>query len=99
MADNFRIARRVNADILHLKLSGDFDGTAAMELLDIIANNSGSAQRIHIETDGLRELLPFGLRVFEKKLSGFPAWGQKLVFTGAHSQEFFPADTTGIDTN
>lgn len=91
MAHNFRIDRRISGNVLHLKLSGDFDGASAMELIDAIANNSGAAtHRIYVETDGLREIHPFGRRVFAKKVPGSPAWSQELVFTGAYSRKFPP---------
>ncbi len=90
MADNFRIDRHVSGNGLRLKLSGDFDGSSAMELLGAIADNSGAAHPIYIETDGLREIHSFGRQVFKKKLPGSPAWGKELVFTGAYSQEFPP---------
>ncbi len=48
MAYNFRIDSHASGNGLRLKLSGDFDGSSAMELLGAIADNSGAAHRIYI---------------------------------------------------
>lgn len=87
MADNFRITSHRKEDGLHFHLTGNFDGTAAMELIYTIAEHNASAQRIFIETDGLNVLLPFGRQVFLKRLSLIPAVCQKVMFTGKHGRK------------
>ena len=39
MAANFRILVHKNNKIIHLKLSGDFDGTSAYELINLLKKN------------------------------------------------------------
>jgi len=36
MATNFKISAHRNDEVLHLTLKGDFDGTSAHELLDVV---------------------------------------------------------------
>jgi len=42
MAANFRISVHRSSDSLHMKLMGDFDGSSAWELLNVLRN----AQRV-----------------------------------------------------
>lgn len=90
MANNFRITKRRKGDTLHLQLTGNFDGSAAMELIYEIAGHTDSAKRIFIETDNLNALLPFGRQVFIKKSSLAPSAWQKLMFTGKHGPKLIP---------
>jgi hypothetical protein len=41
MASNFRIYCHQNRDNLHLKLIGDFDGSSAYELINLLKNYGG----------------------------------------------------------
>jgi len=43
MASNFRIFLQQNSDNLHVKLSGDFDGSSAHQLINMIKNYNGRA--------------------------------------------------------
>ena len=97
MAANFRIKLHRKTNNIRMKLCGDFDGMSAMELICAIKDNSTAAKRIYIETDGLNSLLPFGLDVFQKKLSLPPAISGKLVFIGNHSQAIAPKGTSFIN--
>lgn len=87
MANNFRISKNQKGDALHLQLTGNFDGSAAMELFYAIVENTDSAQKIFIETDGLNVLLPFGRQVFLKRSFLTQAAWQKLMFTGKHARK------------
>lgn len=69
MAKYFRIAIQRNKDTLHLKLTGEFDGNAARELLNIIQKNCNRASRIFIHTSSLRRIHPFERQIFVSSLN------------------------------
>lgn len=50
MAARFRISIHRNSENLHLKLMGDFDGTSAHELLNVLKRYSTRTARIFIHT-------------------------------------------------
>ena len=82
MAANFKILIHRNSDSLHLKLTGDFDGNAAHELISFLKNEEAPASKAFIHTDGLGEVHPFGEGIFQKNLSPLKnRWGN-LTLTG-----------------
>jgi anti-anti-sigma regulatory factor len=92
MATNFRITAHRNGGTLHLKLVGDFDGTSAHELLNTLKKTGDHTSRVFIDTDGLRNIYPFGLNVFHTNLNVLKGRSLDLVFTGEHAPQF-EADT------
>jgi len=90
MASNFRIFVHRNSDSLHLKLAGDFDGTSAFELLDMVKKNGAGLRKVFIHTSSLKTIYPFGLQVFEKSLSELKGSSFQLLFTGEHAQQIAP---------
>jgi hypothetical protein len=48
MASNFRISTHRNSESLHLKLVGDFDGSSAFELINVLKKNWNGAYRVFI---------------------------------------------------
>ena len=93
MAARFRISIHRNSENLHLKLMGDFDGTSAHELLNVLKRYSTRTARIFIHTSGLRNIHPFGLNVFHDNLSLLQGQSIALVFTGEHASQLAPEKT------
>ncbi|HWR57951.1 MAG TPA: hypothetical protein VN328_03605 [Thermodesulfovibrionales bacterium] len=91
MASSFRIVMHENSENLHLRLTGDFDGSSAFELLEILKNRAHAVQKVFIHTSGLGEVHPFGLGVFEKRASELKENLQKIHFTGDKA-EFLLSD-------
>jgi hypothetical protein len=91
MASNFRITSRRKGDCLHLKLSGDFDGMSAMELIYALKEHNGTARTIYVETDGISSLLPFGRDVFQKHFCFPDNVSRKLFFVGDSGREIAPS--------
>lgn len=83
MASNFKIFCHQNSDNLHLKLMGDFDGSSAHELINILLKYHGNAKKIFIHTCSLSSVHPFGLNVFQKSHS-IKKLSQRLTFTGEY---------------
>ncbi len=94
MARNFRITSLRRNGALHLRLSGDFDGMSAMELIYALKEHIALAGTIFIETDGLSTLLPFGREVFQKNFSFSSRLSQKFVFVGNPGRQLAPSGTS-----
>jgi hypothetical protein len=91
MASNFRIFTHRNSDNMHLKLSGDFDGSSAFQLLNLLkkcANNG--TYKIFIHTGSLNNIHPFGRDTFRKNLCDLNGRATQLLFTGEHAGKIAP---------
>jgi hypothetical protein len=82
MAENFQIYCFKNRDSLHLKLSGDFDGSSAYELINTLLTHGKGFYEIFIDTNDLKSIHPFGRDVFQKNLSSSNKLYRNLVFIG-----------------
>ena len=89
MALNFRIFAHKTRESLHLKLTGDFDGSSAHELLDTLEKYAGFFCQIFIDTSDLNTIYPFGSDVFQKKIGTYELRRRfdNLVFIGQHRHE------------
>lgn len=88
MASNFKIFVHQNSENLHLKLMGDFDGSSAYQLLNIIKDNGHHVHKIFIHTNGLKDINPFGKAVFVNHLSSQHDGSTDIVFTGSNCNAF-----------
>ena len=91
MASNFRVLIHRNGDNLHLKLIGDFDSTSASQLIEILTRSRRNASRIFIHTATLREIHPFGARIFREDLISTMTDPHPLVFTGEGAAALAPS--------
>ena len=82
MAMNFRILRHRSNDVLDLNLRGDFDGSSAKELLNILEDSKTRVNRIIIHTNGLRNIHPFGKDVFQEDFPKISRSPVHVVFKG-----------------
>lgn len=90
MATSFKIVMHENSDNLHLRLAGDFDGSSASQLLEVLKDRAPAVQRVFIHTSGLGEIHPFGQGVFEKRTSELREEMQKITFTGEKAHFIAP---------
>ena len=99
MAANFKIVRHRNSDNLHLKLVGDFDGSSALELLDIIETQCDNSNigKIFVHTCGLSHLYPFAIDVFLKHFMTSRIISQRVIFTGKYGDRMAPAGSACYD--
>lgn len=89
MARNFRVAvSHHDHKCLHLRLTGDFDGSAAYGLIDILKENGKAKKRIVIDTDGLRNVYTFGVVVFSKFRTPKKNEFADIRFTGVYGSIF-----------
>jgi hypothetical protein len=82
MASNFRISFRRRSGSLHLNLAGDFDGSSAFELINVLNDNMDEACRVIIQADSLKKTHPFGSRILESHLRDLIRRGCEIIFSG-----------------
>jgi hypothetical protein len=90
MAHNFKIFMHRTIDNLHLNLKGDFDGSSAFELLNILKENLNSTKRILIDTNNLKKIYPFGREVFDYNLSKLMNHRIRIQFIGPNTLRSAP---------
>lgn len=94
MARNFKIDTHRNGDSIHLNLMGDFDGSSAYELVELLRKKSHEKSRVFIHTDALKEIHPFGRNVFLSNLDSLSDICGNVLFTGEHAEELSPEGRT-----
>jgi hypothetical protein len=87
MASNFEIAVKKNSNSFGLKVEGDFDATSAYELIYAIKKLPEETARICIYTDGLKDIHPFGIEVFQRFISSLNGRAAKIIFTGNNASK------------
>jgi anti-anti-sigma regulatory factor len=88
MASNFHIFSYKNRDSLYLRLSGDFDGGSAHELINTLTKHGTGSWDIFIDTNNLKTIHPFGRDVFQKNLSSIKKQLKNLIIVGANKYKF-----------
>ncbi len=84
MAKNFNIYSIKTRDSLHLKLTGDFDGSSAHELINVLSDHSRDCFDIFIDANELKSVHPFGVEVFQRNLCLCKLSFKNLVFIGSN---------------
>ena len=82
MANNFHMVTLKTTETLHIKLTGDFDGSSAYELINTLADNQNKYYQIFINTAELKNIHPFGRDVLQRRLSEFMDKGPGIIFIG-----------------
>jgi hypothetical protein len=90
MASNFKISIRHDNRNLQLFLAGDFDGTSACELLNLLKEKCFNTNQIAIHTTGLKKIYPFGRDTFLNNLYQLKDKRIRLNFTGKSSKLIAP---------
>jgi len=90
MAANFRISVHRNSDNLHLKLMGDFDGSSACELLNVLKKSAAGVYRVIIHTNCLKNIYPFGRDTFQESLRQRKDYPVRILFTGENASQIAP---------
>ena len=84
MANNFKFLSDGTRDKISLKLYGDFDGSSAFELINILTNYRNGSNQIFIDTNNLNTVHPFGMDVFKKNLCILDININNIIITGKH---------------
>jgi hypothetical protein len=85
MANNFKIAIHRNGCNLQLNLVGDFDGSSAFELYNVLKENLDSAKHVFINIEHLKKIYPFGLKVFNQRFLKLRNHRARIDFIGENS--------------
>jgi len=84
MSNNFKFQSNQIRDKICLKLYGDFDGSSACELINVIKNYRNGSNQILIDTDNLNTIHPSGIDVFNKNLSVMDININNIIITGKY---------------
>lgn len=90
MASNFQVFCDTNDTGTVMKLFGDFDATSAYELIELIKKRSDGASKVLLQTDGLKNIYPFGLHIFHHSLKIMNGQSARIVFTGHQACKLSP---------
>jgi anti-anti-sigma regulatory factor len=90
VAADFKIFVNKKNDHLHLKLIGEFDGSSAFELINLLKEHCLRSGEIVIHTEDLSSIHPFGRQVFKKESNILNKKSAKLIFTGEHAVKLTP---------
>ena len=88
MALNFQILSFKTRDSLHLKLTGDFDGSSAYELIHTLTEHGKDFYEIFIDTNELKNIHPYGTEVLQKRLDGIKKHFHGIKFFGINEAIF-----------
>ena len=84
MGKNFKFLSDSTRDRISIKLYGDFDGSSAFELINVLKNNRNGSNQIIIDTDNLNTIHSFGMDVFKKNLCVLDFNIDNIIITGKH---------------
>jgi hypothetical protein len=90
MASNFRISINRGSEILYLNLIGDFDGSSAFELLNVLNKRFNGIFKVIIHTASLKDVHHFGVETFRRHLSELKGHQPSIIFTGKHAEQIAP---------
>ena len=90
MALNFHIFFYNNKGSLYIKLDGDFDGSSAHELLNALKEKGPNFYHVHIDTNGLKTIYPFGRDVFENNFNTLRKQLNNIIFAGENRHRIAP---------
>jgi len=82
MANNFKFLLNPIRDKIHLKLYGDFDGSSALELINILKKYTSASNQIVIDTNNLNTIYPFGINVLKRNISVMDIKIHNIIITG-----------------
>ena len=87
MASNFQIFSFKTSDYLHLKLTGDFDGSSAYEVINTLTKHGKDLYGVFIDTDDLKSIHPYGREVFLKRFSALKKQFHSITFVGRNGHK------------
>ncbi len=96
MSSSFSIQSRRSNGNLHLRPKGDLDGSSAWELINLMTDKYDGKGRVFIDTQGLREIHPFGCGIFKCGLNKGAIPPNRLYFKGKKGFEMAPSGSRVI---
>ncbi|HKZ17530.1 MAG TPA: hypothetical protein VJ161_08735 [Geobacteraceae bacterium] len=90
MSVNFSIEHRKSKGNLHVRPRGDFDGSSAFELVNLLHEKYDGEGRVIIYTRGLCRVYPFGCSTFQDRLNVRIVPAEQIWFSGEKGFEIAP---------
>lgn len=90
MSIHFKVAFRKNNGNLHVSPRGDFDGSSACELVNLLQEQYDGKGRVFINTQNLRKVCPFGCTTFKCNINQSRVPAGQLFFKGEKGFEIAP---------
>jgi hypothetical protein len=88
MAANFRIRKTRRRNRLEVALSGDFDGSSAAQLANVLERNRERYAVIRVLTDDVGQVVDFGCHVLRARMIGQPWAARQCRFAGKWAAVF-----------
>ncbi len=86
----FKIDIQKNNGNLYLRPSGDFDGSSAWTLINLLKTRYTGQGQVVIDTRHLRKIHPFGCDTFHCQLKQLQLPASRLAFTGEKGYALAP---------
>lgn len=90
MSTNFQINVKKSKGYLHVIPQGDFDGSSAWELANLLDKQYDGKGRVVIDTRNLGEICSFGCSTFRCRLNQSRLPSNRLSFKGEKGHEIAP---------
>jgi hypothetical protein len=90
MSSNFQVEYKKSNGNLHVHPSGDFDGSSAWELVNLLHEQYDGQGQVYIDTGSLKELCPFGCSTFQYRLNRQQLPFERLYFKGEKGEKMAP---------
>lgn len=88
MSSKFQVVASLENDALHLQILGEFDGSAACDLIKRLEEGRSTVSQVFIDTTNLRSVHPFGKNVFDNRIGRLSRTTPGLIFTGKNKHYF-----------
>ena len=75
---------------------GDFDGSAAFELINVLKENMSCVNRIFIHTSGLKNVHSFGKDVFVNHFKKLNHLSTYILFDGKNASKIIPEKSLSL---
>jgi hypothetical protein len=90
MGANFQVALKRSKGNLHVVPRGDFDGSSACELVNLLHEQYDGKGCVFIDTDNLRDICPFGCSTFQCRLNQHRVPANRIFFKGENGLKIAP---------
>ena len=96
MSTNFQLLTKYQGSDMHVNLAGDFDGSAAWQLIRTVLRAGKETERILVNTDKIRNILPFGVYMLDRLIRMNNIQRDRVIFQGdkAHAIGFIDGFVT-----
>ena len=90
MKTNFSVKSKRTDQNLYIRISGCFDGSSAWELINTINRKSPKSGKVFIDTDNIRDVVPFGKNVLDVNVKKVVIDPENIFFTGKYYKTLMP---------